>query len=276
MRRSLSSLLALLCFIAVAITFGQTAHSQTTPNPFIRSAAASTGVPLRVVSWNIAFGQGTDGVTNYDRTATRLAQMQPDIIALCEMPPDNITTLVGLLNQKTGLTWYSHFVPKAPGISEGNLILSKFPFVSTDSHYLSFTRSVAQATINVGGRNINFFATHLDHTSSSLRLTEAMEAVIATGGKQYRVAEGQVISVEKLPGDKGAEIAFASVLLVNKDGEIISAPDRLKSAKVSGTVVSQGRGKKVMVVKFKRRKNYRRHRGHRQSATTVRITTIEV
>ena len=103
-----------------------------------------------------------------------------------------------------------------------------------------------------------------------------MEAVIATGGKQYRVAEGQVISVEKVPGEKGAEVAFASVLLVNRDGEIIVAPDRLKSARVSGTVVSQGRGKKVMVVKFKRRKNYRRNRGHRQSATTVRITKIEV
>jgi len=103
-----------------------------------------------------------------------------------------------------------------------------------------------------------------------------MEAVIATGGKQYRVAEGQVISVEKLPGDKGAEVAFDSVLLVNKDGEIIVSPDKLKRAKVSGQVVSQGRGKKVMVVKFKRRKNYRRNRGHRQSATTVRITKIEV
>jgi len=103
-----------------------------------------------------------------------------------------------------------------------------------------------------------------------------MEAVIATGGKQYRVAEGQVISVEKLAGDKGAEVAFASVLLVNRDGEIIVAPDRLKSARVSGTVVAQGRGKKVMVVKFKRRKNYRRNRGHRQSVTTVRITKIEV
>jgi len=103
-----------------------------------------------------------------------------------------------------------------------------------------------------------------------------MEAVIATGGKQYRVAEGQVISVEKLPGDKGAEVAFDSVLLVNKDGEIIVSPDQLKRAKVSGQVVSQGRGKKVMVVKFKRRKNYRRNRGHRQSATTVRITKIEV
>ena len=103
-----------------------------------------------------------------------------------------------------------------------------------------------------------------------------MEAVIATGGKQYRVAEGQVISVEKLAGDKGAEVAFASVLLVNKDGEIIVTPEALKRAKVSGQVVSQGKGKKVSVVKFKRRKNYRRNRGHRQAATTVRITTIEV
>ena len=103
-----------------------------------------------------------------------------------------------------------------------------------------------------------------------------MEAVIATGGKQYRVAEGQVISVEKLAGDKGAEVAFTSVLLVARDGEVIVAPDRLKSARVSGEVVAQGRGRKVNIVKFKRRKNYRRHRGHRQSATTVKILKIEV
>jgi large subunit ribosomal protein L21 len=103
-----------------------------------------------------------------------------------------------------------------------------------------------------------------------------MEAVIATGGKQYRVAEGQVISVEKLAGDKGAEVAFTSVLLVNRDGEVIAAPDRLKGARVSARVVTQGRGRKVEIVKFKRRKNYRRHRGHRQAATTVRILKIEV
>jgi large subunit ribosomal protein L21 len=103
-----------------------------------------------------------------------------------------------------------------------------------------------------------------------------MEAVIATGGRQYRVAEGQTISVEKLPGDKGAEVAFTSVLMVTRDGEVIVAPDRLKGARVSGQVVTQGRSRKVMVVKFKRRKNYRRHRGHRQAATTVRITKIEV
>jgi large subunit ribosomal protein L21 len=103
-----------------------------------------------------------------------------------------------------------------------------------------------------------------------------MEAVIATGGKQYRVAEGQVISVEKLAGDKGAEVAFTSVLLVTRDGEVIVGPDRLKAARVSGQVLAQGRGRKVSIVKFKRRKNYRRNRGHRQAATTVRITKIEV
>jgi large subunit ribosomal protein L21 len=103
-----------------------------------------------------------------------------------------------------------------------------------------------------------------------------MEAVIATGGKQYLVAPGQVISVEKLEGDRGAAVAFTSVLMVSRDGEVIVGSDRLKSAKVSGEVLAQGRGRKVSIVKFKRRKNYRRHRGHRQSATTVRITTIEV
>ena len=103
-----------------------------------------------------------------------------------------------------------------------------------------------------------------------------MEAVIATGGKQYRVTPGQVISVEKLAGEPGAPVAFTSVVLVTRDDEVITSAERLRTAKVSGEVVAQGRGKKVEVVKFKRRKNYRRHRGHRQAATKVRITTIEV
>lgn len=103
-----------------------------------------------------------------------------------------------------------------------------------------------------------------------------MEAVIATGGKQYRVAPGQVIAVETLPGDRGATVEFRSVLLVTRDGEVIAAPDRLGAAKVSGEVVAQGRGRKVSVIKFKRRKNYRRNRGHRQGQTRVRITSIEV
>ena len=103
-----------------------------------------------------------------------------------------------------------------------------------------------------------------------------MEAVIATGGKQYRVAPGQVISVEKLSGSRGERVEFTAVLLVNRDGEVITGPARLGGARVAGEVVGQSLGRKVTVVKFKRRKNYRRKRGHRQPATRVRITNIEV
>jgi large subunit ribosomal protein L21 len=103
-----------------------------------------------------------------------------------------------------------------------------------------------------------------------------MEAVIATGGKQYRVTPGQVIDVEKLDGDKGAAVEFTSVLLVNRDGEILSAADQLRGARVRGEVVRQRRTRKILIVKFRRRKNYRRNRGHRQPVTAVRITTIEV
>ena len=171
MRRVLSSLFGIiLAFFAVTI--------QTPP---VNAALAGTSTPLRVLSWNIQFGQGTDGVTNYDRIASWLARMNPDIIALCEMPPDQIPTLVSLLTQKSGRTWYSHFVPKAPGINEGNLVLSRYNFVSVNGTFLSYQRSIAQVTINVGGRNVNFFATHLDHTSSALRQTEAGELLQWTG-----------------------------------------------------------------------------------------------
>jgi large subunit ribosomal protein L21 len=102
-----------------------------------------------------------------------------------------------------------------------------------------------------------------------------MEAVIATGGKQYRVVPGQVISVEKLPGDKGTPVEFTAVLMVNRDGDVMTG-GTLASAKVSGEVVRQARTRKVSVVKFKRRKGYRRNVGHRQAVTTVRITNIEV
>ena len=102
-----------------------------------------------------------------------------------------------------------------------------------------------------------------------------MEAVIATGGKQYRVAPGQVITVEKLPGDTGAPVAFKA-LLVTREGEVILRPDALAGATVEGEIVGHRLGRKVSIVKFKRRKNYRRHRGHRQNVTAVRITRIEV
>jgi endonuclease/exonuclease/phosphatase family metal-dependent hydrolase len=144
--------------------------------------AVNANTPLRVLSWNVQFGQGTDGVTNFDRIATWLARMNPDVVALCEMPPDQIPTLVAALTQRSGRTWFTHFVPKAPGINEGNLILSTHSFSATSSKYLSYTRSIAQVTINVGARDINFFATHLDATSSGLRQIEVGELLSWTSG----------------------------------------------------------------------------------------------
>jgi large subunit ribosomal protein L21 len=103
-----------------------------------------------------------------------------------------------------------------------------------------------------------------------------MEAVIATGGKQYRVTPGQVIQVERLGQARGAPVEFKTVLLVNKDGQVMLEPGALAQARVLGEVLQERKGRKVLVVKFKRRKNYRRHRGHRQTMTAVRITRIEV
>jgi endonuclease/exonuclease/phosphatase family metal-dependent hydrolase len=146
---------------------------------------------LRALSYNVQFGEGTDGVTNWDRTASWIANINPDILGLCEMTSDNISTLVTLLNQKTGRTWYSHFVPKYVGITEGNLILSKYPILSTGTRYLSYSRSVAQATISVGGRTINFFMTHLDPDSSTVRYQQASELMsYASGFSESRIIGG--------------------------------------------------------------------------------------
>jgi large subunit ribosomal protein L21 len=103
-----------------------------------------------------------------------------------------------------------------------------------------------------------------------------MEAVIATGGKQYRVAPGQVIEVERLGRDKGAVVEFRDVRLVTNEGQVLVGPGALGAARVTGEVLREAKGRKILVVKFKRRKRYRRHVGHRQVRTAVRITGIEV
>lgn len=103
-----------------------------------------------------------------------------------------------------------------------------------------------------------------------------MEAVIAVGGKQYRVSPGQVIRVERLPEPGGSPVEFRQVLFASRDGQVTVGAEALANARVVGQVVSHGKGAKVTVVKFKRRKNYRRKRGHRQPFTSVRIMRIEV
>ena len=119
---------------------------------------------------------------NYDRTARWIVQFNPDVVAICEIPSDKISVLINSVTQRSGVGWVSHFVPKFNGTTEGNLILSKHGIVSTSSRFLSFGRSVAQATINFGGRNINVFATHLDPDSSSARDQEVAELTAWTSG----------------------------------------------------------------------------------------------
>ncbi len=100
-----------------------------------------------------------------------------------------------------------------------------------------------------------------------------MYAVIETGGKQYRVAPGQTVDVETLPGDAGSEVEFGRVLAV-VDGDSVKAGPEAGSAKVRGTIVSHGRGVKTIVFKFKRKKQYKRTIGHRQNFTRVQVNEI--
>ncbi len=102
-----------------------------------------------------------------------------------------------------------------------------------------------------------------------------MFAVIQTGGKQYRVAQGDRLRVEKLPGDVGASVTFDKVLLIGGESVKVGTP-LVSGAKVSAEIVAQGRDKKVIVFKFRRRKNYRRKAGHRQPFTELKITGVSV
>ena len=101
-----------------------------------------------------------------------------------------------------------------------------------------------------------------------------MYAVIQTGGKQYRVSPGDILRVEKLPADKGSTVTFSEVLMVGGDTVRVGAPT-VTGASVVAKVVTHDRAKKIIVFKLKRRKNYRRKKGHRQLFTEIQINSIE-
>jgi large subunit ribosomal protein L21 len=101
-----------------------------------------------------------------------------------------------------------------------------------------------------------------------------MFAVIRTGGKQYRVAPNDVIKVEKIAGEPGDIVELAEVILLGGEGGPKTGSPTIAGALVAAEVISQGRGDKVVVFKKKRRKNYRRKKGHRQLLTALRITEI--
>ena len=101
-----------------------------------------------------------------------------------------------------------------------------------------------------------------------------MYAIVETGGKQYRVEPGAVLKFEKLPGEVGATVELGQVRLVHQDGNLLVGRPWVDRARVTAEILAQDRTRSIMVFKKKRRKNYRRTKGHRQSFTEVRITGI--
>lgn len=103
-----------------------------------------------------------------------------------------------------------------------------------------------------------------------------MYAIIETGGKQYRVEEGKSLRVEKLPESKGESVVFERVLLVNNGADVQVGKPYLDGCRVEGKLVTQGRDRKIIVFKYKAKKNYKRTQGHRQPFSEVLIKKIEV
>ncbi len=103
-----------------------------------------------------------------------------------------------------------------------------------------------------------------------------MYAVIMTGGKQYRVSEGDLVHVEKLKAEPGAAVEFKDVLLVKTEAKTFIGQPLVPGASVTGLLESQGKDDKVLVFKYKKKKQYRRTRGHRQQHSAVRIEKINV
>lgn len=108
-----------------------------------------------------------------------------------------------------------------------------------------------------------------------MREVQRMYAIIRTGGKQYRVSEGDVLNVEKLNVEEGQEVVFDEVLTVVNDGDVKVGAPTVAGAKVTAKVAKQGKAEKVFVFKYRAKSNYRKRQGHRQPYTQVEITSIE-
>ncbi|MCC6713925.1 MAG: 50S ribosomal protein L21 [Gammaproteobacteria bacterium] len=101
-----------------------------------------------------------------------------------------------------------------------------------------------------------------------------MYAVIRTGGKQYKVAQGDTLDVEKLPAEQGANVELSDVLMLVDGDKVTVGTPTVAGAKVSAKIVEHGRGEKIRIIKFRRRKHYRKQAGHRQDYTRLEITGI--
>jgi len=103
-----------------------------------------------------------------------------------------------------------------------------------------------------------------------------MYAVVKTGGKEYRISQGDLIRVEKMEGKVGDQVTMKDILMVSHEGQVQVGNPLVANAVITGEIVQQVKGKKVLIYKMKRRKNYRRTKGHRQTYTYVRVNDISL
>jgi len=103
-----------------------------------------------------------------------------------------------------------------------------------------------------------------------------MYAIVDSGGKQYKAQEGEILRIEKLAGDVGDSVSFDRILMFSDGEDVNIGTPLLEDVAVNGHIVEQGKAKKIIVFKYKRRKRYRRKQGHRQQFTTVKIDSIKI
>jgi len=180
-----------------AVTVTDSTGGTASASSVVAVTGTASQTELRVVEANISYGgHGTDNVIDLNRTTDWLVKMNPDVASLVEVIGgyNDPKLIADLMQQKTGLTWYTYYVPKYPGCEEGVMVLSKWPIVSTASLYMSYQMPVAEATINVNGKLISFFSSHFQWpgTASAERQVEANQMVAFAS----KFAEPRIIAAD--------------------------------------------------------------------------------
>ena len=218
----------------LVVTLGSASAPTPEPTP-TPTPTPTTSTTLRVLHWNTHHGgYGTDGVYDPNRLANWIVKINPDIISLNEIEyytswgnEDQPARYASLLKSKTGVTWYYKFVT-ASGAAKGNgnLILSRYPLDVKSSLQLSYTRAVAQVTVTVNGRTINFMSTHLDDNSTSERLVEIGELQAWAGG----LAEQRIVAGDFNAWPGTSEITKMTSLYFDSWAEAVKAGTQIAYA----------------------------------------------
>ena len=235
------------------MTVADTSGAQASASTQIKVTGTTSAVNLRVVEANIFYGgHGTDNVINLSRTATWIVKMNPDVASLIEVlgGSNDPALLLSLLQQQTGITWYSYYVPKYSGCPEGVMVLSKWPITSSSQYFMSYQMPVAQVTLNVNGKSVNLFSTHFQwpKTSSAQRQVEATELIaFANKFAEPRIITGDFNAQDGTPEMNTIEQSYtdAWVTAVNANAAVAYADEpanlgpRTRRSRIDHTLYSK-------------------------------------